>query len=189
MEIKFKTSYIPNAICIFRMILVIPIVFYLINKQFQSSLILIAIAGISDFFDGFLARKNDWRSDLGAELDPAADKILLLSLFISLYIMQLIPFWLMAVVIMRDLMIAFGLFLYNFFIERPKSNPSFISKLNTFIQIFFILFLIASQILIVPFEVLSLILGAIVLVTSILSCMDYWITWSMKAKNILSKSG
>ena len=96
---------------------------------------------------------------------------------------------LLRVVIMRDLMIAFGLFLYNFFIERPKSNPSFISKLNTFIQIFFILFLIASQILIVPFEVLSLILGAIVLVTSILSCMDYWITWSMKAKNILSKSG
>ena len=103
--------------------------------------------------------------------------------------MQLIPYWLTAVVIMRDVMIAFGLFLYNYLIEKPKSRPTFISKLNTFIQIFFLLFVIASQIITQPFQILALILGAIVFVTSVLSCLDYWITWSIKAKNILTESG
>ena len=189
MAIKFKLSYIPNAICIFRIILVLPIVIYLINEKYIDSLILIALAGISDFLDGFLARKNNWRSELGATLDPIADKFLLITLFISLYIMQLIPYWLTAVVIMRDVMIAFGLFLYNYFVEKPKSRPTFISKLNTFLQIFFLLFVIASQIIMQPFQILALILGAIVFATSVLSCLDYWITWSIKAKNILTESG
>ncbi len=189
MAIKFKLSYIPNAICIFRIILVVPIVIYLTDEKYINTLILIALAGISDFLDGFLARKNNWRSELGATLDPIADKLLLISVFISLYLMQLIPYWLTAVVIMRDVMIGFGLFLFNYFVEKPKSRPTFISKLNTFLQIFFLLFVIVSQVIIQPFQTLALILGAVVFVTSVLSCLDYWITWSIKAKNILSQSG
>ena len=97
--------------------------------------------------------------------------------------------WLTAVVIIRDVMILFGLFLYNYFVERPKPEPSFISKLNTFIQIFFVLFIIASQIIIQPFQFLSILMGSIVFLTSVLSGLDYWITWSKKAKFILTQSG
>ena len=101
-----RMSYIPNAICILRIILVIPIIDFLWDKQYENALGLIAIAGISDFLDGFLAKRNNWRSNLGAALDPAADKILLVSVFVTLYFMDLIPFWLMATVLMRDFMIS-----------------------------------------------------------------------------------
>ena len=87
---QLRMSYIPNAICILRIILVIPIIDFLWDKQYENALGLIAIAGISDFLDGFLAKKNNWRSKLGAALDPAADKILLVSLFLVLYLMDLI---------------------------------------------------------------------------------------------------
>ena len=181
-----RMSYIPNAICILRIILVIPIIDFLWDKQYENALGLIAIAGISDFLDGFLAKRNNWRSNLGAALDPAADKILLVSVFVTLYFMDLIPFWLMATVLMRDFMILFGLALYYYFIEKPNPNPSFISKLNTNLQIFFVLFVIAGQIFSSNFDLLIQFTGSLVFLTSILSGMDYWISWSIKAKQIIS---
>ena len=110
MNIRFKLSYIPNTICIVRMVIVIPIIIFLWNKQYLNALLLIAVAGLSDFLDGFLAKTYNWRTNIGAALDPAADKILLVSMFITLYLMGLIPYWLTAVVIIRDVMILFGLF-------------------------------------------------------------------------------
>jgi len=183
---QLRMSYIPNAICILRIILVIPIIDFLWDKQYENALGLIAIAGISDFLDGFLAKRNNWRSNLGAALDPAADKILLVSVFVTLYFMDLIPFWLMATVLMRDFMILFGLALYYYFIEKPNPNPSFISKLNTNLQIFFVLFVIAGQIFSSNFDLLIQFTGSLVFLTSILSGMDYWISWSIKAKQIIS---
>ena len=183
---QLRTSYIPNAICILRIILVIPIIDFLWDKQYENALVLIAIAGISDFLDGFLAKKNNWRSKLGAALDPAADKILLVSLFVVLYLMDLIPFWLMATVLMRDIMILFGLSLYYYFIEKPRPDPTFISKLNTFLQIFFILFVIAGQIFNPYLDLLVQFTGALVFLTSILSGLDYWISWSINAKKIIT---
>jgi len=181
-----RMSYIPNAICILRIILVIPIIDFLWDKQYENALGLIAIAGISDFLDGFLAKRNNWRSNLGAALDPAADKILLVSVFVTLYFMDLIPFWLMATVLMRDFMILFGLALYYYFIEKPNPNPSFVSKLNTNLQIFFVLFVIAGQIFSSNFDLIIHFTGSLVFLTSILSGMDYWISWSIKAKQIIS---
>ncbi len=183
---QLRMSYIPNAICILRIILVIPIIDFLWDKQYENALGLIAIAGISDFLDGFLAKRNNWRSKLGATLDPAADKILLVSVFVTLYFMDLIPFWLMATVLMRDFMILFGLALYYYFIEKPNPNPSFISKFNTNLQIFFVLFVIAGQIFSSNFDLLIQFTGALVFLTSILSGMDYWISWSIKAKQIIT---
>lgn len=183
---QMRLSYIPNAICILRIILVIPIIDFLWDKQYENALGLIAIAGISDFLDGFLAKRNNWRSKLGAALDPAADKILLVSLFVTLYFLEMIPFWLMATVLLRDIMILFGLGLYYYFIEKPNPDPTFISKLNTFFQIFFVLFVIAGQILSPMFGQLIQITGALVFFTSVISGMDYWITWSIRAKQIIS---
>ena len=183
---QLRMSYIPNAICILRIILVIPIIDFLWDKQYENALGFIAIAGISDFLDGFLAKRNNWRSNLGAALDPAADKILLVSVFVTLYFMDLIPFWLMATVLMRDFMILFGLALYYYFIEKPNPNPSFVSKLNTNLQIFFVLFVIAGQIFSSNFDLLIQFTGSLVFLTSILSGMDYWISWSIKAKQIIT---
>ena len=183
---QFRMSFIPNAICILRIILVIPIIDFLWDKQYENALGLIAIAGISDFLDGFLAKRNNWRSKLGAALDPAADKILLVSVFVTLYFMDLVPYWLMATVLLRDVMILFGLALYYYFIEKPSPDPTFISKLNTFLQIFFVLFVIADQIFYPNLDLLIQFTGALVFLTSILSGVDYWISWSIRAKQIIT---
>ena len=182
-------SNIPNLICFARIALVIPIIRLLWQEQFLLSLLLILIAGLSDILDGYLAKKNNWRSYLGAVLDPAADKILLVSLFITLQSMDLIPLWLTLTVILRDLMIVFGLSLYRYFVGVPQPKPTRISKFNTLLQLAFIILVILAQGIQFPFEILSMVCGSLVFVTSILSGLDYWIIWSIAAKKKIYQSG
>ena len=184
-----RASNIPNLICLARIILVIPIIRSLWQEQFLLSLLLIIIAGLSDILDGYLAKKNNWRSYLGSVLDPAADKILLVSLFLTLQSMDLIPLWLTLTVITRDLMIVFGLSLYRYFVGVPKPKPTRISKLNTTIQLVFIIFVILAQGVLFPFEIMAMVCGSLVFVTSILSGLDYWIIWSIEAKKKIYQSG
>lgn len=182
-------SNIPNLICFARIALVIPIIRLLWQEQFLLSLLLILIAGLSDILDGYLAKKNNWRSYLGAVLDPAADKILLVSLFLTLQSMDLIPLWLTLTVILRDLMIVFGLSLYRYFVGVPQPKPTRISKFNTLLQLVFIILVILAQGIQFPFAILSMVCGSLVFVTSILSGLDYWIIWSIKAKKKIYQSG
>ncbi len=184
-----RASSIPNLICLARIVLVIPIIRSLWQEQFLLSLLLIIIAGLSDILDGYLAKKNNWRSYLGSVLDPAADKILLVSLFLTLQSMDLIPLWLTLTVITRDLMIIFGLSLYRYFVGVPKPKPTRISKLNTTIQLVFIIFVILAQGVQFPFEILAMVCGSLVFVTSILSGLDYWIIWSIEARKKIYQSG
>ena len=182
-------SNIPNLICFARIALVIPIIRLLWQEQFLLSLLLILIAGLSDILDGYLAKKNNWRSYLGAVLDPVADKILLVSLFLTLQSMDLIPLWLTLTVILRDLMIVFGLSLYRYFVGVPQPKPTRISKFNTLLQLAFIILVILAQGIQFPFAILSIVCGSLVFVTSILSGLDYWIIWSIKAKKKIYQSG
>ena len=184
-----RVSNIPNLICLARIVLVIPIVRSLWQEQFLLSLLLIIIAGLSDILDGYLAKKNNWCSYLGAVLDPAADKILLVSLFLTLQSMGLIPLWLTLTVIARDLMIVFGLSLYRYFVGVPEPKPTRISKFNTTLQLAFIIFVILAQGIQFPFEILAMVCGSLVFVTSILSGLDYWIIWSIEAKKKIYQSG
>ena len=184
-----KSSNIPNLICLARILLVIPIIQLLWLEQFLLSLLLILIAGLSDILDGYLAKKNNWRTYLGANLDPAADKILLISLFLTLQSMNLIPLWLTLTVIFRDFMIIFGLGLYRYFLGVPPLQPTGISKLNTLLQVAFVVLVIFSQNIQFPFEIISMVCGSLVFVTSILSGLDYWIIWSMKAKQKIYQPG
>ena len=184
-----RASNIPNLICLARIVLVIPIIGFLWKEQFLLSLLLIIIAGLSDILDGYLAKKNNWRSYLGAVLDPAADKILLVSLFLTLQSMSLIPLWLTLTVIARDLMIIFGLSLYRYFVGVPQPKPTRISKFNTTLQLVFIIFVILAQGVLFPFEIMAMVCGSLVFVTSILSGLDYWIIWSIEAKKKIYQSG
>ena len=184
-----RASNIPNLICLARIVLVIPIITSLWQERFLLSLLLIVIAGLSDVLDGYLAKKNNWRTYLGAVLDPAADKILLVSLFLTLQSMDLIPLWLTLTVILRDFMIVFGLSLYRYFVGVPQPKPTSISKFNTTLQLAFIIMVILAQGMQFPFEILSMVCGSLVFVTSILSGLDYWIVWSIDAKQKIYQSG
>ena len=103
--------------------------------------------------------------------------------------MGLIPLWLTLTVIARDLMIVFGLSLYRYFVGVPEPKPTRISKFNTTLQLVFIIFVILAQGAQFPFEILAMVCGSLVFVTSILSGLDYWIIWSIEAKKKIYQSG
>ena len=127
--------FVPNLICVVRMILVAPIVLFLVRSEFELALLLFFIAGFSDGLDGFLARRFDWRTRLGGILDPLADKLLMFSVYITLTYIGLNPFWLAAVVIGRDVLIVGGGFAYHMLVRHVEGEPSVVSKLNTLAQI------------------------------------------------------
>lgn len=178
---------IPNAISMMRIILVIPIVYFLLVGQYNVSLILFLVAGLSDALDGFLAKRYQWVSRLGSFLDPLADKLLLLSCFTACVYLELMPLWLLVLVISRDLFVAIGAFFYHHFIEGFKGEPPFSSKLNTLVQIVYLLMLISSQgLVLIPLSWVDLALYAVLATTSV-SGLEYVWVWGMRAWDIREK--
>ncbi len=176
-----RPSDIPNALCILRMFLVVPIVLSVLRNQYALALGLVLVAGASDGLDGFLAKRFDWRSRLGGILDPVADKLLMTALFITLAWKDLVPVWLTLVVIGRDLLIVGGGSAYNYLIGPVHPAPSSVSKLNTVLQLLFLLLLLIQQVFGRPDALWIIALGAGVFVTSVVSGLDYVLTWGGKA--------
>jgi len=172
---------IPNLISILRVFLSIPVVVMLLQHNFGVALILFAIAGITDGLDGFLAKQFGWQSRLGGLLDPLADKVLLVFSVLSLGWLELLPTWLVFVVILRDLVIVTGAFVYNFQVAELDAEPSLISKLNTVVQIALVLVVVLDQglLAISPIVIDSLIW--LTLATTVLSGVSYVIVWSRRA--------
>lgn len=172
---------IPNLITAFRFLLVPPVVFLLLSNRFGEALVIFAIAGFSDALDGFLAKRYGWASRLGAALDPLADKMLLISAFITLGWLGLVPVWLVAIVILRDIVLVVGAVIYNAKIEKLHEIPSMASKLNTAAQILFVLMVILMQVVqgVPVIWVNALLYG--VLATTLWSGVDYAWIWGRKA--------
>ena len=177
----FRAAYIPNLICVLRIVLVGPIVAALWSGDFRLALLLIFIAGFSDGLDGFLAKNFDWRTRLGGLLDPAADKLLIVAVFLTLTFMGLVPVWLAAIVIGRDVVIVSGAIAYSVLIGRVSPDPSRISKANTACQLLYLLLVIAEQAFAWPLAIGVLVCGAAVMFTSVISGLDYVLRWSGKA--------
>lgn len=177
----FKASYIPNLICVVRIVLVVPIVFSLLSGDFLSALVLFLLAGLSDGLDGYLAKNFHWRTRLGGILDPLADKLLLVSVMVTLTWLGLSPVWLACVVIGRDLIIVTGGTVYNFLIGPVEPDPSLISKLNTGFQLLYMLLVISDRAFDWPENMSILVIGAGVFITSVVSGLDYVLRWSAKA--------
>lgn len=126
---------LPTSITIARIVLV-PVVIWLISAgEFSLAFWCFVIAGLTDALDGYLARVLDQRTELGAYLDAVADKILLVSIYITLGIMGKLPFSLILIVVSRDVMIV-GAIILSWLLEHPVViHPLYISKINTTGQI------------------------------------------------------
>jgi cardiolipin synthase (CMP-forming) len=130
--------HIPNLITITRILLVPFTVWLMIGQDFAWAFVVFIVAGISDAVDGYLARAFDWQSDLGTYLDPLADKALLVSIFVVLGIMQIVPDWLVILVVTRDILIV-GAVMLSWLLDKPIAmQPLWISKFNTVAQICFV---------------------------------------------------
>lgn len=173
---------IPNIISGLRILLVIPIVVVLSHKHYVEALLLFALAGASDGLDGYLAKHFDWKTRLGSILDPIADKLLLISVFLTLGWLGLVPAWLVIAVMARDGVILGGAIAYHFLIGRYKMSPSFVSKTNTVFQILLVLAVVSFQVFpqfwtqwILDFLIY------IVLMTTVVSGSHYVWTWGRSA--------
>ncbi len=164
-----------------RIFICVPIVWALLQHRFGLALVLFVIAGISDGLDGFLAKQFRWESHLGGILDPVADKLLLLSSMLSLGWMGMLPWWLVTVVVLRDVIIVAGATIYYFGIHRVDAQPSMISKINTVVQIILVLAVVMNVGLIALPPLLLQGLIWVTLVTTLLSGLDYVWVWGRRA--------
>ncbi len=171
-----KLKYIPNMICVARIILVAPIVWSLLEERYALSLGLILIAGLSDALDGYLARRFDWRTRLGGLLDPAADKFLMFAAFVTLAWIGLVPAWFSAIVVGRDVIIISGSIFYQLTVAPIHGEPTGASKLNTVFQILFVLLTISHAWLGQPPALALQLLGAAILATIAISTVQYTTT-------------
>ena len=125
----------PNILSITRIILILPLILLLVNKLYGWALAVFIAAALTDAIDGALARVLRQRSVLGSYLDPAADKLLMTASFITLAVLKLLPAWLVALVIIRDVIIVLGLVILRATSHPPEIRPSIASKMTTFFQV------------------------------------------------------
>ena len=126
---------IPNVLTLLRLFMVPLIVMLIVEQQTMGAFVLFVMAGLTDGLDGFLAKRFAWTTELGAWLDPLADKALLVSIYVALGFYGDIPVWLVILVVSRDLLIVGGIIL-SWMMENPvRMRPLLVSKINTAGQI------------------------------------------------------
>lgn len=173
---------IPNIITVIRIFSIAPICWLLWKDSYDFALALLVLAGLSDALDGFLARRYGWLTRLGAVLDPVADKLFVVSVFVVFGLKGGLPWWLIALVVGRDLVIVCGAIVYRWVKGELQIRPLIISKLNTGLQIF----LLATTLWHTAINALPLWfnLGVqwAVAVTTLMSGIAYVLLWSGYAR-------
>ena len=141
----FPLMTIPNLISIARLVMVPIVIAMILQGRWAVALAVFALAGVSDAVDGFVARHFDMRSELGAALDPLADKVLLVSIYVTLAIVGSVPAWLAILIVARDLMVVAAVGLARLRHRPVEIKPRFISKLSTAVQICFAAVVLAAN--------------------------------------------
>jgi cardiolipin synthase len=154
---------LPNAITFARLCAVPLAVWLVMQHRLDLAFYVFVAAGVSDAVDGWLARVMNARSRLGAILDPAADKALLVSMYVTLAAIEVLPDWLAILVVFRDLVIVGGVLVLYLLGQPPAIQPILLSKANTALQIL----LAAAALLVAGFGLLgAALLDALVLATA-----------------------
>ena len=175
--------WLPNAISLMRIALILPILVLFVNDEFGWALGLFLLAGLSDGIDGYVAKRYNWHSRLGAFLDPAGDKLLVAWSYGTLAYLGHIPVWLAVIVILRDVIIVAGSFIYHYLVRRLEGEPTRISKLNTGLEIVYLVFVMSEAGYGWPDSITLTVLGASVLVTVVISGYDYVSNWIRSARS------
>ncbi len=177
-----EARHIPNILTVLRIILVFPVGWCIVQEQYEMALFLFFVAGFSDLLDGFLARHYDWVSRLGSFLDPAADKVLMTVAYFSMAEQGMIPRWLFYVVVGRDVLIVSGALAYKLVTDALEMQPLMISKINTGMQITFILFMLLQAVfgMFPTWSVTAFIY--LVLCCTLLSGIFYVVEWANKTR-------
>ena len=125
---------LPNAITLLRLGLVPVMGYYAVRDEYAIALPIFLVAALSDFADGYIARRFKLVSRLGAALDPVADKLNMFVATVLLAAQGLLPLWLAAAIIGRDIVIVVGVLAYRLLRGPLEIKPTYLSKVNTFIE-------------------------------------------------------
>lgn len=174
-----NVSQLPNLITLSRIALAPALVLVLNDGDYRLALAIFVIAGLSDGLDGFIAKRFHYQSRFGAILDPAADKILLVSAYVMLTVLHQLPLWLVIVVVFRDLLIIGGYVVYTSMYGPVHMRPSWISKFNTFMQIALVVIVLFEQAFDIAYPQVITILAYLVFVTTVASGGHYLWTWGI----------
>jgi cardiolipin synthase (CMP-forming) len=172
-----KRMTIPNYITIFRFLLVPLVLYCIFEGQMALALAGFILAGVSDGVDGFIARRFNQRSELGAYLDPIADKLLLVSMFGVFGYLGQLPLWLVYLVISRDAMIIGAVVLSTIMGNPVKMHPLMVSKANTAMQIVLAAFVLADLAFALDYVRTEQYLEWLVALLTGASAGAYFVTW------------
>lgn len=140
-----RFANLPNIITMVRLFLVPVIVAMITGGRWIEAFVVFVLAGLSDALDGWLAKRFSLQTELGAYLDPVADKTLLVSIYVALGITGAVPAWLTILVVSRDIMII-GAILISWVLDKPvRVAPLFVSKANTAVQLVFATWVLAER--------------------------------------------
>jgi cardiolipin synthase len=171
---------LPNILTTLRLILAVPICFLIINENYSAVIWIAFIAGFSDALDGYLARTFNVVSYYGEVVDPLADKALLLCTYIAFSVVGLVSWWLVALLLLRDIMIVSGACIYHRKFAVYNMAPSLWGKGCTGAQIIFALMILTQQVYpVLPESSLQLALWSVILLTT-LSGGHYLFIWRNK---------
>ena len=171
---------VPNILTLARIIITPVIVYAILSGEAVMALILMVAAGITDMLDGAIARYFDMRTTVGAYLDPLADKLMLISMFVTLFIIGEVPLFLFLAVIFRDVIIVVGAMAYEMVTHSLKMEPSLASKATTFMQIIYVV----TMLLHMAYPLGESWIEAVVWITFVVTCISglhYMLVWTRKA--------
>lgn len=169
---------LPNLITLARLLVVPLAVWLILVGRFGVSFWIFVAAGLSDALDGFIAKRFDRRTRLGALLDPIADKTLVVSLYVTLGLSGELPNWLVILVVFRDTMIVGGFLLTQSIAVPKRYDPLYISKINTALQITLLGFVLGRLGLGANAGLLTWLLVCAVAATTVASGLSYLVRWA-----------
>ena len=164
---------LPNLITLARLLSVPLAIWLIVDRAYGAAFWVLVAAGLSDGLDGYIAKRFDRRTPLGAVLDPAADKTLLVGLCLTLALTGQIPVWLVALVILRDLLIVLGFVAIRAVVAPRQLTPLTISRINTLVQIALVGFVLGREGFGLPAEPATGLLIAAAATTTVLSGLAY----------------
>ena len=185
-SLKGNILSVPNALSLLRIILTPLIAYAIIENHLGLALGVMTVAGLTDMLDGAIARYFNQRTLVGAYLDPLADKLMLISAIVALFINGKVPLFLFLAVIFRDVIIVIGAILYEVVTHKLEMQPTFTSKATTFFQIVLVIVALLTPLVSLP----AWLKPAMIWLTFGFTCfsgVQYMLLWTIKAVRAVEK--
>ena len=173
--------HVPNAITLVRLLLIPVLVVLLAQRDYAAAFTALFVSALSDFADGVIARRWNARTRFGTIADPVVDKLTMLALTLTLAVQGLLPLWLVAAIVARDLVIVAGALAYHYWVGRYDMAPTLLSKLNTAVEFLTLAMVLGSVAGIVDASAAMPILFVVLMATIVASGAQYVWMWGRRA--------